>query len=50
MKYVTLTASETVDGKKKEIAKQENFPIAETIADVLAMENEDHHEQVCKEL
>ena len=42
MQYITLVASEVVDGKKKEVAKQENFPIAETIADILAMENEDH--------
>jgi|RifCSPhighO2_12_1023870.scaffolds.fasta_scaffold155193_1 hypothetical protein len=41
MQYITLTASEVVDGKKKEIAKQDKFPIAETIADVLAMESED---------
>ena len=41
MQYVTLVASEVVDGKKKEIAKQEKFPIAETIEDVLAMESED---------
>ena len=41
MQYVTLVASEVVDGKKKEIAKQEKFPIADTIADVLAMESED---------
>lgn len=42
MKYVTLTASETVNGKKVEIAKQDNFPIAETIADVLDMVNQDN--------
>ena len=42
MKYVKLTASETVDGKKKEIAAQDHFPIAETIADVLAMNAEDN--------
>ena len=41
MQYITLTASEVVDCKKKEIAKQDKFPIAETIADVLAMESED---------
>ena len=42
MQYITLIASEVIDGKKKEVGKQENFPIAETIADVLAMENEDN--------
>ena len=42
MKYVTLEAGETKDGKKVVIAKQELFPIAETIADILAMEDEDH--------
>lgn len=42
MEYITLVASEVVDGKKKEIGKQEHFPIAETIQDVLAMENEDN--------
>jgi hypothetical protein len=41
MKFITLVASEVVDGKKKEIAKQDKFPIAESIADVLAMESED---------
>ena len=41
MKYITLTASETSNGSKVEIAKQENFPIAETLQDVLAMESED---------
>ena len=42
MKYITLIASETKDGKKVEIGKQENFPIAENLNDVLAFENEDH--------
>lgn len=42
MQYITLVASELVDGKKKEIAKQDNFPIAETIADVLAMTDQDN--------
>lgn len=43
MKYITLTASETNGSKSKvEIGKQELFPIAETLADVLAMENEDN--------
>lgn len=41
MKYITLVASEVVNGKKTETGKQDNFPIAESIADVLAMENED---------
>lgn len=42
MKYVTLVASETKDGKKVEIARQANFPIAETFDDVLAMSDEDN--------
>lgn len=42
MQYITLVAQEVVDGKKKEVGKQEKFPIAESIDDILAMENEDH--------
>lgn len=42
MEYITLTASEVKDGKKVTIASQEKFPIANTIADVLAMEAEDN--------
>ena len=42
MKYVTLIASETKDGKKVEIGKQELFPIAETMDDVSAMTAEDN--------
>ena len=42
MKYITLVASETKDGKKVEIAKQENFPIAVYIEDVIEMVNEDN--------
>ena len=42
MKYVTLEAGETKDGKKVVVAKQENFPIAEDIADVIDMVNEDN--------
>ena len=42
MKYVTLEAGETKDGKKVVIAKQENFPIAESLDDILAMTDEDH--------
>jgi len=42
MKLITLEAGETKDGKKVVIAKQENFPIAETIADVLDMVNQDN--------
>ena len=41
MKYVTLEAGETKDGKKVVIAKQELFPIAETIDDILAVSTED---------
>jgi len=42
MKFITLVASEVVDGKKKEIGKQDKFPIAESIADVLAMTEQDN--------
>ena len=42
MKYITLEASEVKDGKKVTIGKQDKFPIAETITDVLEMENEDN--------
>lgn len=42
MKYITLEAGETKDGKKVLVASQERFPIAESLDDVLAMENEDH--------
>jgi hypothetical protein len=42
MKFIELVASEVVNGKKVTIAKQANFPIAETFADLAAMENEDH--------
>lgn len=42
MKLIKLVASETVNGKKVEVASQENFPIAETIADVLDMVNQDN--------
>ena len=42
MKYVTLEAGETKDGKKVVIAKQELFPIAETIDDILAFTDEDN--------
>ena len=42
MKYITLEASEVKDGKKVTIGKQDNFPIAETLADVTAMQDEDN--------
>ena len=42
MKYITLEAGETKDGKKSVIAKQELFPIAESLDDVFAMTDEDH--------
>ncbi len=42
MQYITLIAQEVVDGKKKAIGKQEKFPIAETIADLTAMVDEDN--------
>ena len=42
MKYITLTAQEISDGKKIEVGKQENFPIAETLIDVMAMPGEDN--------
>lgn len=41
MKYITLTASEMVDGKKIQLGSQENFPIAETMEDLLEMETLD---------
>lgn len=42
MKYITLEASETKDGKKSVVATQEKFPLAESIADISAMEDEDN--------
>ena len=42
MKYITLEAGETKDGKKSVVAKQENFPIAESLDDILAFENENY--------
>lgn len=42
MKLIKLVASETKDGKKVEIASQENFPIAESLADVIAMDAQDN--------
>ena len=40
MKYITLVAQENVGGKKTEVGKQELFPIAENVGDVLNMVNE----------
>ena len=37
MKYITLEAGETVDGKKVTIASQEKFPIAENTNDIMEM-------------
>lgn len=42
MKYITLEAGETKDGKKVVVAKQDNFPIAESMADIANMVNEDN--------
>lgn len=42
MKYVTLEAGETKDGKKVVVAKQENFPIAETLDDIPKFEDIDN--------
>ena len=42
MKYITLEAGETKDGKKVVVAKQENFPIAESVNDVCGMTEEDN--------
>ena len=42
MKYITLEAGETKDGKKVVVAKQEKFPIAEDIADLIDMVNQDN--------
>ena len=42
MKYITLEAGETKDGKKVTVASQEHFPIAESMTDINAMLDEDH--------
>ena len=42
MKYITLEAGETKDGKHVVVAKQEKFPIAESINDIVEMENLDN--------
>jgi hypothetical protein len=42
MKYITLTAGETVNGSKTVVGSQERFPIAETLKDVLAFVDEDN--------
>ena len=42
MKYITLEAGETKDGKKVTVATQANFPIAESMADIANMVNEDN--------
>jgi hypothetical protein len=41
MKLITLVASEVIDGKKVQLGKLENFPVPETLQDVLAMEDRD---------
>lgn len=42
MKFITLTASEVIDGVKVELGKIEKFPVAETFADIQAMEDLDN--------
>lgn len=42
MKYITLVASEIVDGQKVELGRQEHFPVAETLADIEDMGNQDN--------
>lgn len=42
MKFITLTASEVVDGSKVELGRQEQFPVAETLDDVIAMSDQDN--------
>jgi hypothetical protein len=41
MKLIKLTASEVVDGKKVQLGEIANFPVPETLDDVLAMEDRD---------
>lgn len=42
MKFITLIASEMVDGNKVELGRVEKFPIAETTEDILDMGNQDN--------
>lgn len=42
MKYITLVASEMVDGNKVELGRCEKFPIAEKLEDILDMGNQDN--------
>ena len=41
MKFITLTASEVIDGNKVELGKIENFPVPETVDEVIGMSNRD---------
>lgn len=41
MKQITLTASEVIDGKRVELGKQENFPVPETVDEVIGMSDRD---------
>jgi hypothetical protein len=41
MKLITLTASEVVDGNKVELGRLENFPVPETVDEVIAMSDRD---------
>lgn len=41
MKFITLTASEVVDGVKAELGKIENFPVPETKDEVMSMSARD---------
>ena len=42
MKLITLTASETIDGKKVELGREENFPVPETLDEVIGMSDLDN--------
>jgi len=37
MKLITLTASEVIDGKKVELGKMDNFPVPESLEDMISM-------------
>ena len=41
MERITLTASEVIDGKRVELGRQENFPVPETVDEVIGMSDLD---------
>ena len=41
MKLITLNASEVIDGKKVLLGTLENFPVPETVEEVIGMSNRD---------